>query len=157
MPQKRLRIFAGPNGSGKSELLRIIPETIPIGYYINADDIEKLIKSGKGVKLKDYGITPDNNSLYRFFERSDFVLKKSDVNELKKTFSIRNGLLSSIVTSIPPKYSAAIIAEFLREENLKAGNDFSFETVMSHKNKIAFIKRAKQARLSCLSLFYMHR
>jgi predicted ABC-type ATPase len=33
--QKRLRIFAGPNGSGKSSLLKIIPESVPLGYYIN--------------------------------------------------------------------------------------------------------------------------
>ena len=37
-----------------------------------------------------------------------------------------------------------MIAEFLREESLKAGIDFSFETVMSHKNKIEFIRRANR-------------
>jgi len=46
------------------------------------------------------------------------------------------------IQDITPKYSAAIISEFLREFNLMSGNDFSFETVMSHKDKIAFIIRA---------------
>ena len=33
----------------------------------------------------------------------------------------------------------------MREENLKAGNDFSFETVMSHKDKIEFIRKANKS------------
>jgi len=49
--QKRLRIFAGPNGSGKSSLLERIPESVPLGYYTNADEIEKQIASNLGIPL----------------------------------------------------------------------------------------------------------
>lgn len=59
MPQKRLRVFAGPNGSGKSSLLERIPKEVPLGYYINADKIENLIISGKGLNLKAFGVSPD--------------------------------------------------------------------------------------------------
>jgi predicted ABC-type ATPase len=64
--QKRLRIFAGPNGSGKSSLLDHIPKEVPLGYYINADEIEKLIISAKGINLKAFGVSPDKNDLHRF-------------------------------------------------------------------------------------------
>ena len=142
MPQKRLRIFAGPNGSGKSTLLRIIPESLPLGFYINPDDIEKAIASNKGINLEDYGVSPDEKALHSFFVNSDFVENKSDLAVLNGIFSIHAGVLVAAKTNIHPKYSAAILAEFLREENMKAGNDFSFETVMSHKNKIEFIQKA---------------
>src|ERR1041385_4999274 len=120
MPQKRLRIFAGPNGSGKSSLLRIIPSSVPLGIYINADEIEKSLAAGKGIELKDFGIKADTATLHSFFKNSGFVKNKSDASKLMSTFSIVDSSVKSLPTTIPPKYSAAIIAEFLREENLEA-------------------------------------
>ena len=141
--EKRLRIFAGPNGSGKSTILQLLPSTVDLGYYINADDIERSITQGLGISLKKYGIKANTDILYNFFEQSSFVKEKSDLDKLKSIFFVeRNSLKVKSIQDITPKYSAAIISEFLREFNLKSGNDFSFETVMSHKDKIAFIKRA---------------
>lgn len=62
MAQKRLRIFAGPNGSGKSTMLRQIKQRVALGVYINADELEKLIIAGKGIKLEHYGIVATQNS-----------------------------------------------------------------------------------------------
>ena len=59
MFQRRLRVFAGPNGSGKSSLLEQIPRSVTLGYYINADEIEKLIVSGKAIRLDEFGVTTD--------------------------------------------------------------------------------------------------
>ena len=40
----RLRLIAGPNGSGKTTLARyLIQEHVPLGQYINPDDIAKYI------------------------------------------------------------------------------------------------------------------
>ena len=144
MAQKRLRIFAGPNGSGKSSMLRAIISSVPLGFYINADEIEKLISAEKEINLSKFGVTAENKKLLDFFKKSGFVRSKSDSEELGKTFSIKNNVLQSSHSNIHPKYSAAIIAEFLREENLSAGNDFSFETVMSHENKLEFIRKANR-------------
>jgi len=119
------------------------PPTVALGHYINADDIEKSITQGLGINLKEKGIKVDTNVLYDFFEHSSFVKEKSDLDKLKSIFFIeRNILRVKASEDITPKYSAAIISEFLREFNLKNNNDFSFETVMSHKDKVAFIKKA---------------
>ena len=142
MPQKRLRIFAGPNGSGKSSLLDRIPQSVPLGYYINSDEIEKLIISGTGINLIAYGVSPDINDLKRFLKKSDFARKKSDIKRLVETLTISDNILQTVKSNLLPAYTAAIISDFIREENLKSGNDFSFETVMSHPDKLEFLKRA---------------
>lgn len=142
MTQKRLRIFAGPNGSGKSSLLKHIPKEVPLGYYINADEIERLIIKDQGINLRNCGITPDINDLHLFLKKSEFVQAKSDNKKLAEAFIIYDNFLKAVNINLLPAYSAAIISEFLREENLKTGNDFSFETVMSHADKIGFIERA---------------
>lgn len=141
-----MRIFAGPNGSGKSSMLNKVINKVPLGYYINADEIEKQIIDKKQISLDDFGIAPDNKTLRNFFKKSDFVKNKSDAKKLNSIFSINQKTISvSAEDNLAPKYAAAIIADFLRSENLKAGNDFSFETVMSHADKIAFIKKAIKA------------
>ncbi|MBK9391232.1 MAG: hypothetical protein IPN68_13935 [Bacteroidetes bacterium] len=71
--QKRLRIFAGPNGSGKSSMLKKIPESVPLGYYINADDIEKRIRFDKGINLNEYGVTSNTKDFQKFLEESEFA------------------------------------------------------------------------------------
>jgi len=49
--QLKLRVFAGPNGSGKSTVINFIrsykvnDKHVEFGYYINADDIAKALKS----------------------------------------------------------------------------------------------------------------
>ena len=40
----RLRLIAGPNGSGKTTLARyLIRQNVPLGQYVNPDDIAKYI------------------------------------------------------------------------------------------------------------------
>ena len=143
MPIKRLRIFAGPNGSGKSFLKKNIPSTIPIGYYINADDIESRILSAKGIKLNKYGIQTTNAEFQEFIRNSSYARHKSNIPTLLKFLHLENNTIK-ITENGSAKYAAAIITDFIREINLKAGNDFSFETVMSHPEKIKFIKKANK-------------
>lgn len=53
---RRLRIFGGPNGSRKSTIVEQIDSKYDLGYYINADDLEKLLKSTQKLELSNYGI-----------------------------------------------------------------------------------------------------
>jgi len=140
--QRRLRVFAGPNGSGKSSLLEQIPNSVSLGFYINADEIEKLIVSGSTIRLSDFGISPDLNDLIRFLKKSDYARNKSDTGKLVESFTISDGILQPVNANLLPAYTAAIISDFIREENLKSSNDFSFETVMSHPDKVEFLRRA---------------
>ncbi len=123
-------------------MLKKIPESVPLGYYINADDIEKRIKNDKGINLNEYGVTSNTKDFQQFLKVSEFARIKSDISSLNETFSISDNILVTVKGSLLPKYSAAIVSDFLREEILKAGHDFSFETVMSHPDKLEFIRRA---------------
>src|SRR5436190_16937125 len=107
MPQKRMRIFAGPNGSGKSSLLKIIPSSVPLGYYINADEVEKLIDKNRTIRLKDFGIQSDTTTLHSFFDHSGFVKNKSNATELKSVFTIKNNSIQVAGNSISSDYAAA--------------------------------------------------
>jgi len=57
LKNRRLRVFGGPNGSGKSTILDQINLKYDLGYYINADDIEGVLKSSQEIELKDFGIS----------------------------------------------------------------------------------------------------
>jgi predicted ABC-type ATPase len=140
--QKRMRIFAGPNGSGKSSILKIVAAAVPLGVYINSDDLDRRIKSEPKIDLNDFGIRTTNTIFQSFLSQSEFAKEKSVVKELNHCFAIGDNKLCIKNASNIPLYSSAIISDFLREENLKAGNDFSFETVLSHSDKIQFIRRA---------------
>lgn len=45
-----MRVFAGPNGSGKTTIIQRLQSKITYGVYVNADDIESLLKQ-RGVLL----------------------------------------------------------------------------------------------------------
>ena len=155
MIQKRLRIFAGPNGSGKTSMLKIVNKEVSLGFYINADAIEKQITEKRKIDLSAFGIETDEKKLHKFFQLSGFARDKSDAVILKKSFSVseNNIYVNNGGDLIAPEYAAAIIAEFLREENLKTGNDFSFETVMSHPDKIKFMRKANKQGYHCYLYF----
>jgi predicted ABC-type ATPase len=50
-------------------------------------------------------------------------------------------------------YHAAVIGEFFRENLLRENHTFSFETVMSHESKVAFLRKAKQEGFSTYLYF----
>lgn len=140
MSNKKFRIFCGPNGSGKSTLISQINKNFNIGYFVNADEIEKLFN------LQHYF---DCSTIsYRNLSQSEWVdfLKKlpdSRINnlsfegiEIKENFFISTRKINS--------YHASIIAEFFRNILLEGKHTFSFETVMSHDSKVAFIREAKE-------------
>ena len=45
MSDKRFRMFAGPNGSGKTTLIEQIGQQFNLGYFINADLIQKNLET----------------------------------------------------------------------------------------------------------------
>jgi len=86
MLQKRLRIFAGPNGSGKSSIIKALPSSVELGFYINADDIERQIVKGEKINLKKYGVKTNTANLHDYFDQSAFVKEKSNIDNLKSLF-----------------------------------------------------------------------
>ncbi len=71
----RMRIFAGPNGSGKSTIIKEIQKIVPTGAYINADDIEKILREKKFINLGDFGLTSTIEHFNKYLDHSDFITK----------------------------------------------------------------------------------
>lgn len=71
----RLRMFAGPNGSGKST----IKETLPpqwLGVYINADEMEKAIRSDGYLSLPSFEVMAETVELQAFLQASTLLAKE---------------------------------------------------------------------------------
>ena len=136
----RLRVFAGPNGSGKSTLNSIISKEL-LGVYINADEIEKEIRKNNILDLHQYSISSDEKTALSFFN-SHPLLKKANLisNQLKFT---KNKIDFGSITI--NSYYASVCADFIRHELLKKRVSFTFETVMSSRDKVDFLKKAQDA------------
>jgi predicted ABC-type ATPase len=133
---KRLRVIAGPNGSGKSTWLDKIKSKVELGIYVNADEIEKTIKEKGVLNLENYKIKTSNKEFIDFINNEGFsALKLSNQSK----FIQKNTLKISDIDS----YIASDIAAFIREKLLLMDISFSFETVMSHPEKLKFIEKAK--------------
>ena len=136
----RLRMFAGPNGSGKSTLNGIISKEL-LGVYINPDEIEKEIKKFDFLDLLNYSVETDEKEVISFFENHP-LLEKADLDGdiyLLKFFDNKIDFSSIIVNS----YYASVCADFIRHQLLKSKISFTFETVMSSKDKVDFLKKAQ--------------
>jgi predicted ABC-type ATPase len=156
MAKKRLRIFAGPNGSGKSTFIQEFQSkpNLKLGYYVNADDIEKALKAYQLLKLSDFGITITTRQIRHYFKNSTFSPVKLNDTTIGSHFKVKDNIL--IVSDVLKlnSYIAADIAEFIRQQLLKAKHSFSFETVMSDANKIDFLKKAKRKGFTIYVYFF---
>ena len=144
---KRLRMFAGPNGSGKSTIVRKFSKNFsPHGFfqlysYINADDLLRDLQDGRGIQFADFGLSISMTAI------QDDLVGGGRI-AVSHPFLNSAKVVDSLLTA--PKencdaYIAAAIADSIREQLLIAGKSFSFETVMSHPNKIEFFARARAA------------
>ncbi|HEX5003260.1 MAG TPA: hypothetical protein VFW78_12260 [Bacteroidia bacterium] len=116
---------------------------IALGAYINADEIEKTLNAGLPIDLYKYNVKANDKKLKLYFRKSNYAKRKSDIIKLVSKFKVSDNKIVDRHSDGPePKYSAAILAGFLREMNLNSGNDFSFETVFSHESKLDFLKKA---------------
>jgi len=144
--QPRLRVLAGPNGSGKSTIkLDLKPQWI--GVFVNADEMEKaLLVSGGYLKLRDLGVTGEPKSVLKRLKRSlkTFGLdKRIDIPTLLAGIT----LSEAMILWVPGPYNsylAAALADAVRQELLDEGRTFTFETVMSHRSKIDFMRKARE-------------
>ena len=138
---KRMRVFAGPNGSGKTTIIESLKSEIPFGIYINADDIELQLKESKVLLFKTFQLNISQEQLQSFFKESTFSPVKRNEPDLWQKITVDKNILK--VNTFIDSYLAADIAEFIRQQLILAEISFSYETVMSHKSKIDFLKHAK--------------
>jgi len=136
----RLRVFAGPNGSGKSTITSVISQEI-LGIYINPDDMEKEIRKEGHLDLRKYQIEFNKMEILSFFQNSS-LLKNSHLLDEMNFLDIEKGRLIFRQTE-NQDYLAAVTADFIRQQLIKSRKSFSFETVMSHPDKIQQLSQAK--------------
>lgn len=128
----RLRVFAGPNGSGKSTIQdELRPEWI--GIYLNADEIEKVLRQHGQIDLSSLGVQLtklDIGERLRAYFRASPLLQNAGLSAVSEDFR----MTGSLVTLNPAQansYVASVLADFVRRELLATGTSFTFETVMS--------------------------
>ncbi|DAB30340.1 MAG TPA: hypothetical protein CFH84_04635 [Sulfurimonas sp. UBA12504] len=142
MNTPRLRMFAGPNGSGKSTLNSIISKEL-LGVYINPDEIEKEINKFSFLDMLNYRVTTNEEEVISFFENHPLLEKADLTNELYLLRFLDNKIdFSNMLIN---SYYASICADFIRHQLLKSKISFTFETVMSSKDKVDFLKKAQEA------------
>lgn len=141
MANKRIRVFAGPNGSGKTTIINSLKSEIGFGIYVNADDIESVLKESKVLLFNTYQLKITEAQLQGFFKDSNFAPVKRNEPDLWSKLQVRENVLH-VNTSID-SYLAADIAEFIRQQLLSNDISFTYETVMSHESKLTFLQQAK--------------
>jgi predicted ABC-type ATPase len=138
----RVRLFAGPNGSGKSTIKdKLNPEWI--GIFINPDEIEEQIKKEHTINFNTYHINISKQEITEHLSHSS-VLCKDGKNLQLKDLDIEDNKISFTKDAINSYYASAI-ADMLRNYLLETGLSFSFESVMSHEDKIQFLKKAQES------------
>ncbi|CAG0964742.1 hypothetical protein PLCT2_00968 [Planctomycetaceae bacterium] len=144
--QPRLRVLAGPNGSGKSTIQsELKPEWI--GVFVNADEIERTLNDCSGeLSLAKLGIGANPAVVLRRFERhiknSKFA-EKLGLHSLLGQMAVDKWLNLKVPGPID-SYLASVLADAIRRELLEEGQTFTFETVMSSRDKVDFMKEARK-------------
>jgi predicted ABC-type ATPase len=141
LSKPRLRIFAGPNGSGKSTIKSFLAPKLT-GIYINPDDIEKEILTSSMFDFSPFAVQTNKQDILTFFKNSTLIQKfnlESSVDFLK----FNDNKLDFSVISVN-SYWASAIADFIRQNLLTYRRSFTFETVMSSKDKIELLQKAQQ-------------
>jgi predicted ABC-type ATPase len=135
-------MFAGPNGSGKSTLNSIISKEL-LGVYINPDEIEKEINKFSFLDMLNYRVETNEEEVISFFENHPLLEKADLTDELSLLRFVDNKIDFSNMSI--NSYYASICADFIRHQLLKSKISFTFETVMSSRDKVDFLKKAQEA------------
>lgn len=131
--KKRLRIFAGPNGSGKSTLFEEFSKNYNTGYFINADYLEKILKTKGLIDLDFYKIKSSQAEFDDFLkkENTQTLIQTAEEKGFQISLEIKENFILSLSKN-PNSYEGSLISSFLREKLLIENKSFCFETVMSH-------------------------
>ena len=135
-------MFAGPNGSGKSTTFKTIQSKFNLGYYLNADEIEKILKEKGFIDLKQFGLLYLNKDYFQKFISGHSLFKKARKDGFIIDLKWENNLIKN-ANRQTHSYEASILTDFLRTELIDKGQRLTFETVMSHPSKIETLKIAK--------------
>ncbi len=142
MSAKRMRVFAGPNGSGKTTIFKeLLKENeIPLGVYVNADEIEATLQERSKIDFSTYDLMVTGDDLKSFFKNSRFAPVKRKELDLWTRVDVQQNQFTT--TAHIDSYLSADLAEFIRQQLLSHNISFTYETVMSYPGKIDFLQEA---------------
>jgi predicted ABC-type ATPase len=149
-----MRIFAGPNGSGKTTIINDLKTKIDFGVYVNADDIEQTLSNHRVINFMDFNLHLNTTILQAFFKESKLSPIKHNNHAFWEHISVKDNYLTLHPSLEIDSYFAADIAELIRQQLLKTDLSFTYETVMSHPDKINFLIKAKE-QLYRIYLYYI--
>ena len=141
-PIPRLRVFAGPNGSGKSTIKdSLLPQWL--GVYVNADDIEKAIRTQGFLEFAEFGCTAEDLAELPMFMASSSLLRLANLLDAAARLQV-DGTRLLFGAEPVNSYLASVLSDFIRHHLLRPGKSFTFETVMSSPDKVDFMRRARE-------------
>ena len=137
-----MRIVAGPNGSGKSTAVReVLPENL-LGIYINPDDIQKGIREQGFADLKELGVLSSAAQAKDYLSASTFLFEQGLSNEC--SFLKTEDSLLYFDRVEENSYFVSVLCDFIRRCLISQGSSFTFETVMSHHDKVELHREARR-------------
>jgi len=139
----RLRMFAGPNGSGKTTVKNGLsrPDTW-FGIYINPDEFEKSIRESGSLSISSFELTIETTELSHFFAASS-LLQLHGLQSGSGRIQFQHGQITFPKAEMN-SYYASVLADFVRRKALRESRSFSFETVMSARDKVALLDEAQR-------------
>jgi predicted ABC-type ATPase len=131
------------NGSGKSTIKARIFELNPnwLGVYVNPDDIEREIAKSGQLDFGHFKVKSTKTAALGFLSNARQLIDNSPGPEIEK-LHFRNNRLAFENVAVN-SYFVSAIADLLHDSLIRSKTSFSFETVMSHLNKIDLLKRAR--------------
>lgn len=118
-----------------------------MGVFINADEIERTLKDCDGqLSLTKLGITAKPAAVLKRLEtyiKASAFAEKLGMHSLLGEMTV-NPSLELKVPGPFNSYLASVLADAIRRELLEEGKTFTFETVMSSRDKVDFMKLARE-------------
>jgi len=139
----RVRLFAGPNGSGKSAIKERVLQVLgarQLGTYLNPDEIEKDWRRQGHVDFSRWNLELDRSSALEFLDRHPLMALRGGprASEILRFEGSHLGIDGDI-----DSYLTSALVDHLRHLLLEDGRDMSFESVMSHPDKVAFLETSR--------------
>jgi predicted ABC-type ATPase len=125
-------MLAGPNGSGKSTLFRSLraAQVFPFGYCLNPDEIERELTEFGRLYLGGWGLQLTDDAIERFVRSHGLAGRIT--GKLPRVDG--NSLIAP--KGYQPGYFVSAFADLLRREWMAKEESFTFETVMSHPDRL---------------------
>ncbi|WP_231754228.1 zeta toxin family protein [Caulifigura coniformis] len=112
-----------------------------LGVYVNPDDIQKELATTGRLALSAFGITTSPDELKDFLAKSE-LLDPIQRDSLLTSLAVDHQLLT-LPPALADGYLASVLSDWLRRKLIAAKLSFTFETVMSSKDKVALLDLAK--------------